>query len=154
MRIVSTDEPNVLEVYDRGDDSKMEVYYRDPTSTEHAEFATNSQFKRVGDEIVSCVGEARQNGGYAVLTGFRDGDFAEKIKGQVKPVSSNPASKGYKKDWKEWFLKYHGDLVGIVGRRAFEKAMEVQGLPVQGGPKKDAGKQPEPKNGEDTTHPN
>lgn len=124
MRLAS-DQPSILRLQDNLSGSTLEIHYRPPTAKEHAAYA-NGMTKRKGRQIVNCTGECRQKFGKAILKGFRDGDFGEEKGGKVTLVSSNPDSKDFREDWKEWFCKHNPDLVERLAIVVFEMPAQLE----------------------------
>lgn len=142
MRVVSN-KPNTLRIHDNLSDSTLELYYRTPTTKEHARY-TNGMTKRRRNKIVNCTGENRQTNGKEILSGFRDGDFGEEINEKVVMVSSNSGSPGYREDWKDWFSQHNADLVERLAIHVFEASTDDD----------DSEDLPDGEEKEDTTDPN
>lgn len=122
-RIVS-DEPNSLTINDNLSGTQLKLFYRAPTTEEHARY-TNGMTKRNRNKLVNCTGQNRQKHGREILEGFREGDFGEKKGKKTVMISSDPNSKDYNPDWKNWFCKHNADLVEILAIHVFENPADV-----------------------------
>lgn len=146
MRLVSS-KPNTLRLQDNISDSVLELYYQTPTAAQQAAY-TNGMYTRKRNKVVNTTGECRQKFGCQILAGFRDGDFAQEVNGQVVAVSSTQGAQGYLQDWKEWFCKHNADLVERLAIHAFEQSTDADdGLEITEGNGKDGADET---SGEDT----
>lgn len=123
MRIVSG-KPNTLRLQDNISDSVLELYYLTPTAAQQAAY-TNGMYTRKRNKVVNTTGECRQKFGSQILAGFRDGDFAQEVNGQVVAVSSTQGAEWFRQDWKEWFCKHNADLVERLAIHAFEQSTDA-----------------------------
>ena len=125
MRVVS-DEPNELKVRCNLSGTDLTLLYDDPDATMRAKYSSGMT-KRKGRKMENNLGPNRQKWGKEIFRGFGEGEFGEKQPGQKKPVpvSSNPESEYYKKDWKPWFCKHHSDLIELLAIHVFDRPAEV-----------------------------
>lgn len=106
---------NDLTIQDTISGSEIGLYYRLPSTKERVAF-NKACFKQQNGKLVNQVVAARAAAGELVLTGFREGDFS--FAGQ--PISSDPASPHYRKDWKQLVKETAGDLLITLGLTVFE----------------------------------
>ena len=109
------DQPNEIRFKDQLGGGDIALFYSTPTPDMRAKYA-NEMIRREGGKIVRRVGEVRQRYGARILTGIRDGDFTS----AAGPVSSDPKSGAYRKDWKELVSQYASDLVELLAAHVFE----------------------------------
>jgi len=96
------------------------LYYRDPTTEEQIAFS-NSIVKRENRTIKFDQAGVRLRGGLKVCTGIEDGELAiSDGKGGQIPVSSDPDSPDYRKDWKKILKQYLPDIMMLLGAHVFE----------------------------------
>lgn len=115
MRDLTKTDKNVLKITDSISASEIELYYRNPATTEIVAYQ-NRMYRREGNKVKIDAANTRIDFGLKVLTGFRDGDFG--IDG--KPISADPASPGYCKDWKTHLKENAGDIIMTLAMHVFE----------------------------------
>ncbi len=112
-----TSKKNMQNITDAIGGQVVQMYYRLPTTEERFGF-TKACLEQDGDEVKYNPGPARLEYGLKVLTGFREGDFGA----DGKPISSDPKSKAYRKDWKKLLGQTSADLVMALALAVFEGA--------------------------------
>lgn len=144
MPRVYNDEPNELRIDDHISGDTCVLYFRTPSPAEHAKYS-NSLIKRIRNKIVNTTGEARQEFGMEILTGFREGDYLKPGSPESKfydkkhkavRFSSDKNSECYIEDWKKWIQKIAPDHIELLAVHAFENAASVSEGPEldDGGP--------------------
>jgi len=113
-----SDKPCEVTFQDRLSNSKIVVYYRQPTEEERLKYS-NSLVKRIRNKIESNVGQARVKAGADIILGFADGAF-ETDKG---PLSSDPKSQHYDPDWKKFVRQYAPDVLAMLAIHVFESSL-------------------------------
>lgn len=121
MPFIFTNKPNTLRLHDHISDSTIVLFYRTPSAKEQAAYV-NGMTKRERNKLVNCTGEQRQAKGAEILTGFRDGDF---LREDNTPVSSDPASPNFDKDWKALVCKHAPHLIEALAIHAFEQTSSL-----------------------------
>ncbi len=132
IRVGDIDRVYTVKVADRmapmGKDGEFQyatLHHRLPTPDERAGYI-NSQLKRPGKKKAKVtLGEARQDYGMKVLTGFDDGDFEVKINGEWVAISSNSNAPNYYKDWLSFMKDEKIHLVELLGGFVFGEAGEI-----------------------------
>jgi hypothetical protein len=127
MPRILSDQPCNVTFSDNISGDKITVEYRMPTSEERIKYA-NSQISRHGGKITSTTGETRQKYGMRILTGIADGSF---VKGDGKPLSSNPQSPDYDPAWKAIVIKYASDVISQLAMHVFENALMDEELDME-----------------------
>lgn len=117
MRDLSTD---IYEARVKDGNELHILYYRRPTSTEHAAYAASAAQRR-GGKIINRMIETRLKFGARVLTGFQKGTFG--FQGQA--IASEPEDQDFYPDWKNLLVKAVPDIVAAIGREAFEGTQVV-----------------------------
>ena len=93
--------------------------YREPTTQEMHHYQAES-VQRVRNKIQFRHSEAQMKFGNAILEGIRDGDFGVPgPDGKLVPISSDPASPQYRKDWKDLLNQYAPAVVIALGQYVF-----------------------------------
>jgi hypothetical protein len=115
---------NSVEFYDNLSASRIQLFYRTPTTSERGKYS-NESVQRIRNKTVFRLVETRQKFGMAILTGFRDGDFEIEKEGQPVPIASEPNSENYYPDWREVIEKHASDLVQMLAAHVFESPAEV-----------------------------
>lgn len=123
MRVLST-KPSTLRITDNLSGAELEIYYRQPTTSERVKYANKSIVRR-RNKIENNLPETRLEFGKQIMTGFRDGDFGREEEGKVIPLSSNPASEHYRADWKEQLEEYASDIIMTLALHVFEASAEA-----------------------------
>jgi hypothetical protein len=131
---------NVLVLKDTLSNSEIEFKYRLPTTEERVRFS-NASIKRENGRVEYHQTKARVDSGMEILTGIREGDFEVPKGNGFVPLSSDPESKYFDKDWKKHVLAYASDLVELLGMRVFETSALVARLDLQGPSQADEGDQ-------------
>ncbi|MEN8134329.1 MAG: hypothetical protein ABFS18_02165 [Thermodesulfobacteriota bacterium] len=109
---------------------QIHLYWRNPTTEERASY-TNMSIQREGDELVVKKGEARQEYGLKILTGFRFGDFGQRVAAAVggaeneKSFSHEPDHPDYLENWKDLVLESGADLVELLAARVFDMPCSI-----------------------------
>lgn len=117
MRELGSSEKNKLTIKDARSGSEIELYYRNPTTTEIAGYQ-KSLVKKRGNKVIMNTHQTRLEFGLKVLTGFKEGDFG--LDG--KPISSDTNSPAFRTDWKDVVATGAQDLILILARVVFEGA--------------------------------
>lgn len=123
-----SDELNELKITDNISNSSIVLYYRTPTAREQVRY-TNEAMQRKRNKLVSHLGEMRQEGGLKILEGFREGDFEIPVageKGKYAPLSSDPESNLFIKEWKDRIKQYAPDIIEALAIHAFESNVEIE----------------------------
>ncbi|MEW5745284.1 MAG: hypothetical protein AB1805_07610 [Nitrospirota bacterium] len=97
--------------------SKIELFYRTPTTEELQRYYSNSIIRKGGKTIPNAV-SARVDFAMDILTGIGDGSFG--LGG--KPISSNPASPDYCPDWKVMVKESAPDILDTFVIMTFERS--------------------------------
>lgn len=112
-------------------DEKHVIFYRRPDQKEIAAYQA-SLFERKGNKIIPKAAEARTKFGARIITGFEKGSFGY----AGKAFASDPADPDYREDWKKLLVDKVPDIIGAVGRFAFEATSviggEIEGLELAG----------------------
>jgi len=128
-RITAPDAQNELRIDDAISGDVITLYYRLPTTEERTKYS-RGLFTRERNKVKSTVAEARQKWGKAIMTGFKDGDFARVVDGRKVFYSSDPASPDYDPKWKETICTWASDLVEFLALTVFEgNTREIDNLP-------------------------
>jgi hypothetical protein len=98
---------------------KVVLYYRLPSTRERIAFQKGC-YKEKNGKLVNQTVAARAAYGELILTGVRDGDF---VFGDT-PISSDPTSPNYRKEWKELVSATAGDLLITLGMHVFEGTIQ------------------------------
>ncbi|WP_157468230.1 hypothetical protein [Desulfatibacillum aliphaticivorans] len=125
MARVFSDEPNKLTLQDNVSNSKIVLFYRNPTTAERAAYQ-NETVRRKGKKVEVRISQARLKYGEKILVGFRDGDFAREENGKAVPMASYPSSPNYVEDWKDQVMKNAADLVMLLAGHVFDSSAEVE----------------------------
>lgn len=115
---------NILWVQDIVSGDKLGVKYRMPEPEELISYR-NGGTKRKGKKIVSCIGETRLRYGEKILTGIVDGSFEKKKDGKWVPLSSDPDSPDYDKDWKKHVVEMAPDIIETLAVTIFDGSNQV-----------------------------
>lgn len=119
-----SDDKNTLKINDNISGSDIVFTYRMPTTKERTDYS-NMAVRRKRNKVEFKSSEARQNYGLRILDGIRDGDFEIKKSGKYVPISSDPESKNYDKDWKKHIEKHAIDLIEILAAHVFEGSADI-----------------------------
>lgn len=111
---------NIYEATVKDGDENHVILYRRPTNQEHAAYGA-TLMKRRGRKIVSSIMEARVKFGLRIIEGFKKGTIGY----AGRPISSDPGDPDYREDWKKLLEDHLPDVVGAIGRHAFEGTMVV-----------------------------
>lgn len=114
MRDLEESNENELVIDDTISESKIKLFYRQPTTEERVRYQQNL-WERKGKKVLVNA-EMRLGIGLKILTGFREGDFGY----AGKPISSDPKSPNYRADWKELLKKTSADIVIALAVAVFE----------------------------------
>jgi len=121
---------NKLNVKDPISESIIQWHYRLPTTSER--LATrNKMVIRDGDTVKMAenADEIMQEDTFALITGFRVGDFEREIGGDYQAFSWNPADANYYPEWRQWLRDNAMDLVEPLSRKIYvEKPLGVSGI--------------------------
>lgn len=128
MRDLKPNDKNKLVINDARSGTAIELYYRNPTTSEEVAYQSRL-FKKQGKKMLVNAYETRLTYGLKILTGFREGDFG--IEG--KPISSDPVSMNYREDWKELLKDNAADLVTSFAFAIFEGARIDAGMEIDFG---------------------
>lgn len=123
----------------KGAPSIIGLKYRMPTTEERQGYLDNRQIRDdVTGKLVSQIVENRLNFGAQILTGIEDGSFEdEDAKGKPLPVSSDPDSKYYRKDWKKFVMEVGPDFVNLLAVQVFDgSAVPAPMVSAESGKKK------------------
>jgi hypothetical protein len=120
-----SEEQNELKIRDQLSNSEIVLYYKMPTTEQRLQYF-NESVQRKGNRIVTRIGEQRQHFGFLILTGFRDGDFEIYLENQYVPISSNPASRHFHPDWKQWLKEHAMDLIELLAVHVFEASAVIE----------------------------
>ncbi|MDH5524441.1 MAG: hypothetical protein OEY01_10685 [Desulfobulbaceae bacterium] len=118
---------NELRINDNLSGSELVVYYRMPTATERLHYS-NKSVVREGGKVVFNHGPVRQEYGMKIFVGFKDGDFAD---ADGNPMSSDPQSPHYNKNWRDLIEKYAADIVEVLALFVFESSVAVKRNPTE-----------------------
>lgn len=119
------EEINELKIHDNISNSDIVLYYRAPTTAERAAY-TNELIRRKGRKVEFKQFETRLKYGLKILSGFREGDFEDKIDGRFAPLASDPKSAHYAPDWKDRIQKNAPDIIEVFAAHIFEGPAEVE----------------------------
>lgn len=108
--------PCEVTFYDRLSDSNITLYYRMPTTEERIKYSNSLVQKRL-NKIESTIGQARIKAGANIILGFKEGAFSLPDKGLI---SSEPASKNYDPQWKDFIKQYASDILETLAVHVFE----------------------------------
>lgn len=114
---------NTMIMQDHQSDSELHLYYRKPSTRERIDY-TNKTFQRRGRKMGTKLGDQRIRYGARICTGFREGDFVREHAGSLVPISSDPASPHYRKDWKSILLERDADVFELLAIRVFDAPVE------------------------------
>jgi hypothetical protein len=128
MRDLTKTDKNILKIHDGRSDTDIELYYRNPTTQEEVAYQSKL-FRRQGKKLLINAYETRLEMGLKILTGFREGAFG--ISG--KPISSDPQSPEYRKDWKELLKENASDIITALAFQIFESARVDTGMDIDFG---------------------
>lgn len=107
----------------RGEDGKPSVLtmrYRLPDTEERQEYI-NNLMQNINGEIISKHAETRLLLGQRIITGIGEGCFGRVDEhGEIVPMSSDPSSPHYFKEWKSALVDGAGDIVASLGFAVFE----------------------------------
>lgn len=117
-----------------GDKNKLEIkvinteeiysfYYRVPTVEEWLDYSwkIRAAFKLEPDLQEKEIVRIKLNAAEQVLEGIEDGQFEIKIDGEVRPLSSDPESPHFNKDWKSLLKKEIFFLLMLIPEEAFTR---------------------------------
>jgi hypothetical protein len=121
MARILSDEPCKVTFDDNIGGGNLTVFFRPPTPQERMEYS-NSQVSRHGRKVDSILGNTRMKFGLKIITGIADGDF---VKGDKKPLSSDPTSPNYDENWKDIIKRLASDVISMLAIHAFENALNV-----------------------------
>jgi hypothetical protein len=100
------------------------VYYRMPTTKERVAYARKLSGGRNDnpEDAVDRVYAAREEFGFEIITGVRDGDLGieEEVGSETKPISSTPESPDYCEKWKDVLKDSCADLILKFAAKIFE----------------------------------
>lgn len=98
--------------------SAITFAYRMPSTSERAGYENElwTKDEKTG-EIKDQVRATRRKYGREVLIGVADGDFEDS---GGKPISSDPKSEHYRKDWAELVAEFASDLLELLAIHVFE----------------------------------
>jgi len=119
------EERNEITLHDNLSGTEIKYFYRTPTTKEREGF-NNLAVQRKGRKVKIKRAEAQLKYGLRILTGIREGDFERKVDGKYIPISSDPDSKNYYPDWKDWQRQHAADLVMLLGAFVFEGSAEIE----------------------------
>lgn len=122
MRIL-LEEKNELRLIDKLSGTVLVVFYRMPTTQERLAYE-NGSFLRKGGKVVNKVGPTRRKFGLLIITGIGEDCFGKVIDGKAVPISSDPESEHYDKDWKASMEASASDVLEIMAARVFEASLE------------------------------
>lgn len=117
MRDLELTTKNVLRINDAVSGETVEVYYRTPTTSERVGFEKASHQMKKG-RFFDKSAETRIEYGLKIMTGIREGDFG--VAGV--PISSDPANKNYRSDWKDLMKETAGDIISALALTVFQGA--------------------------------
>ena len=129
-RVLGVGVVNTIKLQDSLSGGEIHLYYRFPSPDEIISYR-NGDTKRKGNKIIMCTGENRLKHGLKILTGFRDGDFAKSIetkpgsKPKIVPISSDPDSENYDKNWKSLVKAQASDLIESMAVTVFDQSATV-----------------------------
>lgn len=144
MRILSV-EPNKLDLVDRLSGSKLTVFYRMPETSERLGYE-NESLKREGGRMIQQLGTVRRKYGLAIITGIGEDCFGTLKDGKAVPISSDPESEFFDKNWKTLLEQQASDVVQTLGAWVFEDAVQ----PLFGSAAMDDSTEEEPGENDDT----
>jgi phosphate-selective porin len=119
-RVTTANNTLILDDYIGG--GEVHLYYRMPTPAERAAFL-NAVVRRKGRKVETRTGQARQEYGLLILTGFREGDFLDE---SGAPFSAVAEAETYRADWQALVMKAGADLVELLGAFVFEGSASVR----------------------------
>jgi len=119
------DDVNELTLFDNLSNSKIVMYYRDPTPEERVAYA-NESVSRKRNKVVMRVSETRLKYGLLIMTGFREGDILVKESGVKVPISSDPSSPNYRPGWKDLWKQKAADLIMQLAMIVFDGSSELE----------------------------
>lgn len=123
MRDLKANDKNILHINDAISGTKLQVYYRIPTTQEMVAYQSKL-VSRKGKKIVFNIFETRLEFGLKVITGFSEDAFGY----DGKAISSDPINPNYRQDWKELLKQTSADIISLVAANVFEGAQIDGGL--------------------------
>lgn len=116
-------EKNTLLIADSIGGGRVEITYRMPSTRERIAYQRACVLRLEGKGPEYDPSMAREAFGIAIITGFREGDFvADGVN-----ISTDPAAKNYREDWKDLLLQQAPDIVAAVGLTVFEGVVVIGG---------------------------
>ena len=125
MRDLDVSATNKIVISDARSGTEIELYYRNPTTQEEVEYQSKL-YKRKGNKLILHP-KVKVDLGLAILTGFREGDFG--VAG--KPISSDPESPNYRKDWKDLLGRMASDIISTFATVVYEGARVASDTDVE-----------------------
>lgn len=112
---------NKLSINDPISDSKVQWYYRLPTSDERRQYKNKIISRGPAGVIVNeNSDEIMLDLAFDMIFGFRVGDFERRLDdGNYAPFSWRPEDENYYPEWKEWLRANALDLVAPLAVKLF-----------------------------------
>ncbi len=119
MLLLGKDVINEVTILDAVSQTEITVLYKTPTAQEQQAWSADL-FVRENEEVKDNEVNACLKFGAEIMVGISDGSLGiPKSNGKVKPISSDPDSKDFDKDWKKYLLEFAPGFVATFGSYVF-----------------------------------
>jgi hypothetical protein len=125
MRIIGEDVVHEMIIADTVSGMNLSFFYRVPTTSERQKYMSGL-WKRTGDDLQDISFETRIKWGKKILTGIGEDQFAFRVEGENKIISSNPKNANYRADWKDLIEQYLAEMLWLLAFRVFEGSAQIQ----------------------------
>ena len=119
MLVLGKDVINEIEILESSSQTEIKVSYKPPTAQELQAWSADL-FVRENDEVRDNEVFACLKYGAEIMIGVSDGALGiPKANGKTKPISSDPKSKDYDKDWKQYLIEFASPFVVTFANYVF-----------------------------------